>query len=668
MANILIVGINYRPETSGIAPYTTDFAEFAASAGHSTTVITGFPHYPAWRLPAGEHRWRIAETRGGVRVLRRRHYVPQSQSAARRALYEGSFLVHGALSRPERPDAVFGVIPSLSGGLLARLFAARAGAPYGLIVQDLMAPAARQSGIRGGSRVAGATFFVERWAMARAHTVATASESFRPYLRELGVDERRILDLPNWTHVGQPTADRADTRERLGWPADRTVVLHAGNMGLKQGLEQVIEAARRADALAAPALFVLMGDGNQRAALESKAQGVERIRFLPFQPEDEVGNVLHAADVLLVSERASVIDMSLPSKLTSYFAAGRPIVAAVPSEGSTAREIQRSQAGIVIPTGDPDGLNRVVAELCADPDRARTLGSAGQSYAASSLDLSSARARMERVLDRTLDGARRRPSVRAAPAGPARSFELLGVRISAAPFADVLEKVLRAPHNGDRLSLHFATAHMLVMAQESAQLREALSQGLVQPDGMPLVWLGRRAGLPVERVCGPDLLPAVIRQGIPHGRTHFFYGGAPGVPEALAARMTARYPGIRVAGTLSPPFRALSRSEEEGVIARINAAEPDYVWVGLGTPKQDLWVAANRPRLNASVLLAVGAAFDFHAGRRRRAPHWMQRSGTEWIYRLGTEPRRLAGRYTATNARFVRLVAEERLRGTKGHR
>jgi len=667
VSKILIVGINYRPETSGIAPYTTDFAEHLAASGHQVTVITGFPHYPAWRLQPGESRWRAVEIRGGVRVLRRRHYVPRSQSAARRAMYEGSFLVHGGLSRPERPDAVFGVIPSLSGGLLARYFAARAGAPYGLIVQDLMAPAARQSGIRGGTRVAGATAFAERWAMARAHTVATASESFRPYLRELGVDEHRILDLPNWTHVGLPTAARDATRARLGWPADRTVVLHAGNMGLKQGLEQVIEAARRADALGAPSLFVLMGDGSQRATLESKARGIERIRFLPFQPEDDVPNVLHAADVLLVSERASVIDMSLPSKLTSYFAAGRPIVGAVPASGSTAREIVRSQAGVIIPTGDPDTLNAVIAEMRTDPRRADALGAAGREYAASALDLGTARTRMDAVLERTLRRARRTRTPRGAGADR-RSFRLLGVRINAAPFAEVLDKVLKAPRNGERLSLHFATAHMLVMAQESEQLREALSEGLVQPDGMPLVWLGRRAGLPVERVCGPDLLPAVIREGIDEGRSHFFYGGAPGVPETLAARMSARFPGMRVAGTLSPPFRALSRSEEDSVVARINAAEPDYVWVGLGTPKQDLWVAANRPRLNASVLLAVGAAFDFHAGRRRRAPQWMQRSGTEWIYRLGTEPRRLAGRYTATNARFVRLVAEERLRGGQKRR
>lgn len=222
--------------------------------------------------------------------------------------------------------------------------------------------------------------------------------------------------------------------------------------------------------------------------------------------------------------------------------------------------------------------------------------------------------------------------------------------------------VLRAPDAGDRLSLHFATAHTLVETQENGRLRDALSQGLVEPDGMPLVWLGRRQGLRVERVCGPDFMPAVVEHGIRHGRTHFFYGGAPGVPEDLAARLAARYPGLRVAGTVSPPFRALSTDEEEAIIAEINAAEPDYVWVGLGAPKQDLWVSAHRSRLRAPVLLAVGAAFDFHAGRRRRAPRWMQRTGTEWIYRLATEPRRLAGRYTRVNMRFARLVLEEKLR------
>jgi N-acetylglucosaminyldiphosphoundecaprenol N-acetyl-beta-D-mannosaminyltransferase len=240
-------------------------------------------------------------------------------------------------------------------------------------------------------------------------------------------------------------------------------------------------------------------------------------------------------------------------------------------------------------------------------------------------------------------------------------FELLGVQLNPAPFAEVLDMVLRAPDSGDRLSLHFATAHTLVEAQENAALRTALRQGIVEPDGMPLVWLGRRQGLRVERVCGPDFMPAVVEHGRANDRRHYFYGGAPGVPERLAARLAARYPGMQVAGIMSPPFRPLSAAEEASIIAEINAARPDFVWVGLGAPKQDLWVAAHRSDLDAPVLLAVGAAFDFHAGRRRRAPRWMQRTGTEWLFRLASEPRRLAGRYTRVNLRFVRLVVEERL-------
>jgi N-acetylglucosaminyldiphosphoundecaprenol N-acetyl-beta-D-mannosaminyltransferase len=242
------------------------------------------------------------------------------------------------------------------------------------------------------------------------------------------------------------------------------------------------------------------------------------------------------------------------------------------------------------------------------------------------------------------------------------AFRVVDVAINAAPFAAVLEHVLAAPDAGERLSLHFATAHSIVEAHDNPRLREALAHGLVEPDGMPLVWLGRRAGLPVERVCGPDFLPALVERGIPTGRTHFFFGGAPGVPEALAARLADRFPGMRVAGTLSPPFRRPTADEDEAIVDRINAANPDYVWVGLGAPKQDLWVADHRSRLTAAALLAVGAAFDFHAGTRRRAPRWMQRTGTEWLFRLITEPRRLAGRYTRVNARFIQLVIQARRR------
>jgi glycosyltransferase involved in cell wall biosynthesis len=250
--------------------------------------------------------------------------------------------------------------------------------------------------------VARVTAAIERWAAARATVVGVASESFRPYLVGLGVDETRIISLPNWVHVGAPSADRAATRRRLGWPTDSTVVLHAGNMGLKQGLEQVVAAAHRADVGESPLLYVLMGDGSQRAELQSKAGRTSHLTFLPFQSEAELPDVLAAADILLVSERATVIDMSLPSKLTTYFAAGRPIVAAVPGTGATANEVRRSGAGVVVPVGDADALNGAVANLRADPARAEALGLAGRAYAASRLDPSQALGRIDALLERAL--------------------------------------------------------------------------------------------------------------------------------------------------------------------------------------------------------------------------------------------------------------------------
>jgi exopolysaccharide biosynthesis WecB/TagA/CpsF family protein len=248
------------------------------------------------------------------------------------------------------------------------------------------------------------------------------------------------------------------------------------------------------------------------------------------------------------------------------------------------------------------------------------------------------------------------------PTQDGRQIELLGVRVNAAPFADVLDAVVNSPDTGDRLALHFATAHSLAEANDNPALSAALNAGMVEPDGVPLVWLGRRQGARMERVCGPDFMPALVKRGIPLGRSHFFLGGPPGLPEALASRLGKIYPGLRVAGAVSPPFRPLTSEEDEALVAQINAAKPDFVWVGLGAPQQDLWVASHRSRLNAAALLAVGAAFDFHAGTRRRAPRWMQRTGTEWFFRLAMEPRRLARRYTVVNARFLQLVIQDAMR------
>lgn len=197
--------------------------------------------------------------------------------------------------------------------------------------------------------------------------------------------------------------------------------------------------------------------------------------------------------------------------------------------------------------------------------------------------------------------------------------------------------------------------HGVMESQRDPELRTIHNRaGMVTPDGMPLVWLSRLAGFrEVERVYGPDLMLACCERSVERGWRHFLYGGAEGVPELLAERLEERFPGIEIAGAYSPPFRPLTEEEDAAVVERIDAANPDIVWVGLGTPKQERWMDAHVGRLGAPVLIGVGAAFDFHTGRKRQAPGWMQRAGLEWLYRLLSEPRRLGRRYCVNNPLFV---------------
>jgi N-acetylglucosaminyldiphosphoundecaprenol N-acetyl-beta-D-mannosaminyltransferase len=199
------------------------------------------------------------------------------------------------------------------------------------------------------------------------------------------------------------------------------------------------------------------------------------------------------------------------------------------------------------------------------------------------------------------------------------------------------------------------TVHTVMECQRDPALRDAVNAaGLRTPDGMPLVWLSHRAGhRNVSRVYGPDLMLELARRSSETGHRHFFYGGAPGVADALARRLEDRFPGLNVAGTDCPPMLSVGALESEETIRKINDSGADIVWVGLGTPKQDWWVANHRPLLTAPVLIAVGAAFDFHTGRVRQAPAWMQDRGLEWLFRLGQDPKRLWRRYTVDNGEFV---------------
>jgi N-acetylglucosaminyldiphosphoundecaprenol N-acetyl-beta-D-mannosaminyltransferase len=233
--------------------------------------------------------------------------------------------------------------------------------------------------------------------------------------------------------------------------------------------------------------------------------------------------------------------------------------------------------------------------------------------------------------------------------------DILGVHVSAIDPAMALAEIERWIEDREQHYVCVTGVHGVMESQRDPELRAIHNgSGLTTPDGMPLVWAGRRAGASwMRRVYGPDLLLTVLGRAIERGWSSYFYGGRDGIPERLTERLGARFPGLRVAGGWSPPFRALTEEEDAELVERINAANPDLVWVGLSTPKQERWMAAHVGRLTAPVLLGVGAAFDIHAGTLRQAPPRMQRNGLEWAYRLYREPRRLWRRYLSNNPRFV---------------
>jgi N-acetylglucosaminyldiphosphoundecaprenol N-acetyl-beta-D-mannosaminyltransferase len=245
---------------------------------------------------------------------------------------------------------------------------------------------------------------------------------------------------------------------------------------------------------------------------------------------------------------------------------------------------------------------------------------------------------------------------------------ILGVGITPVHLAQAVAALEQWRQEDRREYVCCVSVHGLVEAQRDPEVRAALNRaGLSTEDGMPLVWWCRHSGYSAAgRVCGSDLLLAMCGTAPERSHRHFFYGGSPRVAEQLVSRLTQRFPGLVVAGYRSPPFRPLTQEEDAAEVEAINEARPDFVWVGLGMPKQEKWMALHVGKIHAAALLGVGAAFDFLSEAKPRAPSWMQRSGFEWCFRLMTEPRRLARRYLIDNSIFLARAAQQ-LAGWKSY-
>lgn len=398
---VTILGLNYAPESTGNAPYTTSLAEGLSKAGHTVHVITGFPHYPEWELRAGYAGWQREEVINRVQVKRLRHHIPRNPSTLSRLHMELSFGMRLMFARWHKPDVVLVVSPALFSSALAILrIRLRPHRPaVGIWIQDLYSRGVVETGAAGG-KLADLATALESRVLCSADGVAAIHDRFKQHMvNSLGVAAERVRVIRNWTHLpASPTSGIQEMRAQLGWTPQDVIVLHAGNMGKKQGLENVIEAARIADERKSSIRFVLMGDGNQRKRLEANAAGICRIHFMDALPDLEFQRALAAADVLLVNELPGVKDMAVPSKLTSYFNAGVPVIAATDEGSVTAFELESSSGGVRVDAAAPVALVEAAEALASDPSVADRLAQNGLRFRNETLSEAAAIAKYDQFI------------------------------------------------------------------------------------------------------------------------------------------------------------------------------------------------------------------------------------------------------------------------------
>jgi glycosyltransferase involved in cell wall biosynthesis len=398
---ILLVTTNYFPEPTGIALYTTDLVLQLLNSGHRVEVLTGLPHYPWWRvLPehlhhnAGEHHI------DGVRVVRAGHLIPIGFNAVSRIKFELSLL--GNLRRAARKyldddfDVIISCIPTVAAGYVARYLKKRIDVPLGIIVQDLSGKGAAQSGQRGGSAVGAIAERVENRVLRGADRVVVISESMRQALLQSGIADSVITEIPNYSVKLIEQRDRAQARNSFGWNQGQFIAVHTGNMGAKQDLGNLVEAAKLL--VDYPNIQIkIIGHGNRESELKVMAAGLPNISILPAVSDAEYSTVLGAADLLLVNERSTQIDMSLPSKLTSHLFSNRAVLAAVPMGGATFKYLGTNAE--VVAAGDPKALALAILNLSQDSKRCSDLAAKGLNFANANLGADVGRARYIRWVE-----------------------------------------------------------------------------------------------------------------------------------------------------------------------------------------------------------------------------------------------------------------------------
>ncbi len=384
---VLVVGINYWPEETGIAPFNTWRCEYLASCGHDVTMCTSFPYYPEWRI-ADEYRGRMwqRETRNGVEIVRSWMWVPSHPTSLTRGLFEATFLASSLISAlgTKKPDVLLMVSPPLGLGITARLLSRWWKIPYVFHVEDLQPDAAADLGMLPGPLIR-ILLRLEKSAYRHAALVSTLTNGMQERIVRKGIPDAKVVVF---SHAADETLfairnnhDGSRFRAEFGL-ADSFLVVHCGNMGVKQGLEVVLAAADRTRAN--PKIrYLLVGDGAVRDTLKARAAEINlrNLQILPLQAREMFRDMLVATDVSLVTQQKSVSDIVFPSKVVTLLAAGCPVIASVNAESQVARAVRDSGGGLIVSAEDGDLLANAIFQLQADPEARARMSVSGQQYA-----------------------------------------------------------------------------------------------------------------------------------------------------------------------------------------------------------------------------------------------------------------------------------------------
>ncbi len=383
---ILIVGINFHPEPISTGKYTAELAVFLAQQGLDVRVVTAPPYYPQWRvLPPYSGRWYRHERWQGIDIVRCPLWVPAKPNGLTRLLHLFSFALSSfpalLTQIPWRPDVVLCIAPAFLNAPFAWLTARISGAKAWLHIQDFELDAADRLGMLTFLRpILGLVHRFERWILRRFDRLSTISNRMVERLLQKGVSPQKAFLFPNWvdTHLIYPLADHRETLRREWQITDEdVVVLYSGNLGYKQGLEYLLEAARLLQA-ERHIQFVLCGEGAMRAEIERSVEHLPNVRLFPLQPAERLNQLLNSADIHVLPQRADAADLVMPSKLSGMLASGKAVIATARPETELAAVL--GQVGVVVPPEDASALAQAIRELAQDAPRRQMLGRAGRDW------------------------------------------------------------------------------------------------------------------------------------------------------------------------------------------------------------------------------------------------------------------------------------------------